>query len=241
MNIKAAINGGTSRAMHPRVPVTAQEIADDVLAVAAAGAFAVHFHPRDKDGNETLSRDAVADALRAIRRNGVAIPIGVTTGAWITPNTQDRLAQIRDWSELPDFASVNFDEDGAVEVATALIERGVGIEAGLATMTAAEVYGRSPVLGRCIRILLEPQEQSEDDALANVLQIERALKGVDETTPRVLHGTSRTVWPMLRLAGSRGYDGRIGFEDTIHREDGSIAESNAELVRNAVATTPPPS
>jgi len=233
MRVKAAINGGTSRALHARVPITAEEIADDVIAVAAAGAFAVHFHPRDPEGKETLSGDAVADAMRAIRRHAVGIPVGVTTGAWITPNAAERLAQINGWSVLPDFASVNFDEDGAVALALALLEHGVGIEAGMATVKAAEALVRSELSGRCIRMLLEPQEQSDDDAEANVLQMERILNGAGETTPRLLHGTLRTAWSMLKLAKVRGYDGRIGFEDTVHREDGSLASSNAELVRLA--------
>lgn len=38
---------------------------------------------------------------------------------------------------LPDFASVNWHEDGADEVAAALLEIGVGVEAGLWHVDAA--------------------------------------------------------------------------------------------------------
>ena len=38
---------------------------------------------------------------------------------------------------------------------------------------------------------------------------------------------------MLAEAKKRGYDSRIGFEDTLFLPDGSIAKSNAELVQSA--------
>ena len=224
MRVKAAINGGT---VHPSVPLTPDQLAEDVLAVAVAGAFAVHFHPRDGEGRETLAAHHVDAALRAIRARRPPIPIGVTTGAWISGR---RLEQIRWWSELPDFASVNFDEEQAEEVAEELLSRGVGIEAGLCTPAAAERYLR---FGRCMRVLLEPQERDVATAAANVERMESVLAG--DTAPRVLHGTGVTAWPMLHLARSRGYDGRIGFEDTLLLEDGAVASSNAGLVRAALA------
>lgn len=224
MRVKAAINGGT---VHPAVPLTPDQLAADVVAVAEAGAFAVHFHPRDDEGRETLAAQHVDAAVRAIRARRPPIPFGVTTGAWISGR---RLEQIRWWSELPDFASVNFDEDQAEEVAEELLSRGVGIEAGLCTPAAAERYLR---FGRCMRVLLEPQECDMTAVVANVERIERVL--ANDTAPRVLHGTAETVWPLLRLARTRGYDGRIGFEDTLLLDDGSAASSNAELLRAALS------
>ena len=36
-----------------------------------------------------------------------------------------------EWTTLPDFASVNFDEPGTTALAELLMEKGVGVEAGL--------------------------------------------------------------------------------------------------------------
>ena len=49
-----------------------------------------------------------------------------------------------------------------------------------------------------------------------------------------LHGTEATVWPMMDEAITRGYDVRIGLEDTLVMPDGRIARDNAELVTEAV-------
>jgi uncharacterized protein (DUF849 family) len=52
-------------------------------------------------------------------------------------------------------------------------------------------------------------------------------------TPRLLHGFEHSAWPLLDIALQRGYDTRIGFEDTLFMPDGSRAPSNAALVAAA--------
>ena len=68
--------------------------------------------------------------------------------------------------------------------------------------------------------------------LSATLALRRAGVAVD--VPRLLHGYERTVWAMLDEAAGRGYDVRIGLEDTLERPDGGRAEGNEELVRFAV-------
>jgi uncharacterized protein (DUF849 family) len=41
------------------------------------------------------------------------------------------------------------------------------------------------------------------------------------------------VWPLIDEAAARGYDIRVGFEDTLALPDGSLAVSNAVLVAEA--------
>jgi uncharacterized protein (DUF849 family) len=60
------------------------------------------------------------------------------------------------------------------------------------------------------------------------------LDGVAPSIPRLLHGFEMTAWPLLEHAGSHGFDTRMGLEDTLTREDGTVARDNAELVRLAV-------
>src|ERR1700722_10669076 len=45
--IQACLNGSTTRAEHPAVPLTPAELAAEARASAAAGAGSVHLHPRD--------------------------------------------------------------------------------------------------------------------------------------------------------------------------------------------------
>jgi uncharacterized protein (DUF849 family) len=133
---------------------------------------------------------------------------------------------------------VNFSEEGAVELAGLLLSRGVDVEAGLSDAVGAAVFVQSGLAARCLRVLLEPQEQEMERALATVHAIEQLLAvevgRLSQLQPVLLHGTERTVWPMMDEAIARGYDVRVGLEDTLVMPDGRTARDNAELVDEAV-------
>jgi uncharacterized protein (DUF849 family) len=231
--IEAALNGGRAAAAHPGVPVVPAELAAAAAEAAQAGAQAVHFHVRGADGRESLAPADVAAAVAEVRARGV--PFGVSTGAWILPDPAERLAVIRRWTVLPDFASINFDEPGAAELASHLLERGIGIEAGVANRFAAEQLAGSGIAERCLRIMFEPREQATADALAAVAGAEAVLDAAGIRSPRLLHGLDRTAWTLVDAARAKGYATRIGFEDTLTLPNGQPAASNGELVRAALA------
>jgi uncharacterized protein (DUF849 family) len=232
--LKACLNGGRQLDDHPRCPITPAELAADGAAAVAAGAEALHVHPRDEDGFESLAAHDVAATVEAMREI-VDAPIGVTTGAWIMPDADERLRTIEGWTLLPDFASVNFHEVGAVELAKSLLDREVAVEAGVFGPEAATALAASGLADRLVRILIEPMDESLDDAIATVDGIERILDGVGPDVHRLLHGHGNTAWDLLAEAARRGYDARIGLEDTIRLPDGSRTHDNAELVRAALA------
>jgi uncharacterized protein (DUF849 family) len=43
------------------------------------------------------------------------------------------------------------------------------------------------------------------------------------------------TWPLVADAFRRGHDTRVGFEDSVYLPDGTVARSNADLVRAAVS------
>ena len=128
--LQACLNGGLLKSAHHRVPTSASELACDAVAVLAAGAEELHIHVRAEDGAETLEPTAVAKTIQAVRRAAPGVPIGLGTGAWIMPGGRLRHPHIRDWTEKPDYASVNLGEADAPEVIDLLVAGGVGIEAG---------------------------------------------------------------------------------------------------------------
>jgi len=134
---------------------------------------------------------------------------------------------------LPDYASVNFHEDGATALAGLLLSRGVAIEAGLASPPAAEPFAASGRAGGGLRVLLEPQEGGSRAALERVAGVETVLDDAGVMVKRLLHGTDGTTWPLIDDAAARGYDTRVGFEDTLTLPDGARAPSNAVLVAEA--------
>lgn len=225
MLIKVALNGG-----RPGAPATAEEIAEDVAACAAAGATVFHVHPRGAGGMESLLPADADRVVAAIRAKTPHVSLGLTSGAWILPDVSERLDALAHWQTLPDFASVNFDEEGCELVARLLVERGIGVEAGIldAASTRRFLAAQIPV----VRVLIELQEQRLDDALRAIDPILAVLG--DHPAPRLLHGHGAMAWELLDEAARRGYDSRIGLEDVATLPDGRAA-TNVELFTAAVA------
>ncbi|TCB96263.1 hypothetical protein E0H26_16790 [Micromonospora zingiberis] len=229
--LKACLNGDRGRDAHPRVPLSPVELASDSARCAGLGVGAVHVHPRTADGVESLRPAVIADAVVAIRDAAPALPVGVSTGAWIEPDPLARVAVVRAWTVLPDFASVNAHEPGAEAVAQALYERGVMVEAGLWTVAAVGAYRRWRVpVGR---VLVECMTADPEAALAEAAAMLDAL--APQGPPVLLHAEGAGVWAVLAEAVRRGLDTRIGLEDTVRLPDGSLAPDNAALVAAAVA------
>src|SRR6478736_6292810 len=98
MLLQAALNGPVTRIDHPAVPEAAEALARDAVACVAAGARAIHLHPRDDSGRESLAAvvvDRVVSHVRAV----CGVPVGVTTGAWIEPDAARRVGLVRAWRE----------------------------------------------------------------------------------------------------------------------------------------------
>jgi uncharacterized protein (DUF849 family) len=229
--LQATLNGPLTKADHDAVPVTMQELAAAASQCVSAGARAFHVHPRDESGVESLQARVVDRVVLAVRAPH-GMPVGVTTGEWIEPGLQQRLRLIREWT-CPDYASVNLSEPGAVEVMQALLATRVGIEAGVCTVEDAELLVRCGLSGRVTRVMIEPVEVSELDAVPLVGAIHDVLDRADIRTPRLQHGDGEATWILIQDAVRRGIDTRVGFEDTLLLPDGQPATSNADLVRAA--------
>jgi uncharacterized protein (DUF849 family) len=234
MLIKAAINGGRTRAEHALIPITPKEQAAAVVECLGAGATAVHLHIRSSSGVESLDPEDVARTLRAVKSAAPNSAVGISTGAWIVPDPVDRIGLANTWEVVPDFASVNFGEEGATELTELLLSRGVAVEAGLCDAGDAELFVNSRLAPHCLRVLLEPQEQEIETARSTVNKMRMVLDDDGTSLERVLHGTEATTWPMLEEAIRQGYGLRIGFEDTLQLRDGRFAQSNAELLADAL-------
>ncbi|MFF7205031.1 3-keto-5-aminohexanoate cleavage protein [Streptomyces sp. NPDC008141] len=235
--IQVCLNGNRSAADGAAVPLTPSALAESAALAVAAGAADVHVHPKTPCGEDTLSPRVVAEVLTAIR-SVVGVPVGVTTGAWAEPDPARRVRRIRDWTVLPDHASVNWHEEGAEEVAAALMERGVGVEAGIWSGTRGASRFRSSALApRVLRVLAEVTDTDASTASATAGALLDGLDGA-HGLPVLLHGEDGGAWPVLRLAGRLGLDTRVGLEDVLVLPDGGAAESNAQLVACARAFGP---
>lgn len=227
MAVKCCLNGGRRRAEHPAVPQTPDELAADAIAVRAAGAFAVHLHPRGRDGSQTLDATACDAAVRAIRAKARGLPIGLSTAAAIDPDPFARAAAIRTWRQPPDFVSVNIHEAGWAGIARAALHSGIAVEAGLAKPADAEELSESPFAHQVLRALVEVAGGADDARAVSEL----IPKGI----PQLWHGWGQLTWEVVSAAVAAGIDVRVGLEDTLVLPDGREASNNAELVAAAVA------
>jgi uncharacterized protein (DUF849 family) len=232
MLLQATLNGDFTKADHPAIPESAEELVRDARACLAAGARAFHLHPRDADGREQLHADVVDTVVVAVK-DACGVPVGVSTGEWIEPDLKRRVELIRSWRR-PDYASVNLFEPGSIEIMRACLEAGVGIEAGLISVEDAEKLAASGLGSRLTRIMIEPVEVPAADAIALVDDIHVVLDRHGLTAPRLQHGDGEATWVLLTDAIQRGIDTRIGLEDTLYEPDGSRTTGNAALVRAAV-------
>ena len=233
MMIQACLNGGRGKEENPAVPVTPRELAEDAVRVRQAGASELHFHPRDSAGGETLEPHHVAASIEAIRDAVPGMPIGVGTGSWIPPGGSARLEHVRKWAVRPDYASVNLNEADAENNMALLTDMDIGIEAGIWSHDDAEQFVELEIASNCLRVLLEMISDDPAKAEAEYGKCMDVLRTAGLDVPILLHGVDGSVWPMVKLAREQGHDTRVGFEDGFLLPDGSVARSNADLVRQA--------
>ena len=195
MLIQACLNGSTTRAEHPAVPLTPAELAAEARASAAAGAESVHLHPRDPSGAQTLIPDHVLAAVAAVRAAS-GLPVGVTTGIWtVDGDTARRMSLVDRWTgqHRPDFASINVNEPGTDALADLLTSLGIEIEAGVWT-----AGGRAAARRELVRRPGDPGAARTGRPVTGRGRRDGrgGVGGTDQARDRARHScTTVTAWP----------------------------------------------
>lgn len=234
MLLKIALNGARTKSESPYIPHSLDEIEREVKSLYKRSYKVHHIHCYDKHGKESLKPGDVNNLVSVIRNISPEIQLGISTGEWIEPNLEKRIDQIKSWELVPDFASVNMIEENAIAIAELLIDKGILVEPGLDGKEAAEIFVKSDIKNGCCRVLIEPPEVSLASAMITVNEIENVLDLSRISIKRLLHGFNSISWDILREAKKRGYDTRIGMEDTIYLQDGKKTASNLEIVNHAI-------
>lgn len=246
-----SLNGSRGAADGAAVPVSPGDLVESALGAVAAGAGEVLVHPRTPCGRESLSPRVVGPLLAALRDpgigsehrigggagsgaagaagSGVGVPLCVLASVAAEPDPAGRLERVRSWTVLPDRAVVRFAEPGARELAEALLERGVAVDAEVPVGGAPEPLARFlawPVRDHA-RVRLTAELAFADPGA--IVELLRRLPPV----PVLLFGREAASWPVLRLAARCGTGARTGVGDVLHLPDGRAARSNAELVAAA--------
>jgi uncharacterized protein (DUF849 family) len=104
--ITCAVTGSIhTPSMSPHLPITAQEIADQAVGAAQAGAAIVHLHARDpNDGRPVQTPEAFAPFLQVIKQRSNVV-VNITTGGAPTMSIEERVRPAASFK--PEVASLN--------------------------------------------------------------------------------------------------------------------------------------
>jgi 3-keto-5-aminohexanoate cleavage enzyme len=237
----APVGGELTRVQQPNLPLSAEEVAEEVARCREAGASIVHLHVRDDRGEPTQGRDHFARAIDAIKRAAPDVIIQTSTGGSVGM-TEDQRSQPLDLK--PEMATlttgtVNFG-DVVFENPFPLVERFFLRMREIDVQPEFEVFdtGMVETARRLVR---------DHDADGRHLHFDLVLGvpgGMAGTPEAVLHmasilpagatwtatGIGRTHLPVTLTALAAGGHVRTGFEDTIYYAKGRLAASNAELI-----------
>ncbi|MEM1317680.1 MAG: 3-keto-5-aminohexanoate cleavage protein [Pseudomonadota bacterium] len=225
--LQACLNGGRAETF---VPASAKQLAEAAHDAFVAGAEEFHIHPRNLERVETLHARAVAEAVSALREKVGYAPIGLGSGAWIAPGGRKRHSDIASWQTCPNYVSVNFGEEDALDVIKILNGHRVGFEAGLWTERDTLRFIAEGPYDNLERVLIEMPDVAPDEAIDLSKACLTILKKAGCDAPILLHGEGESTWPCLQEAAKLGLQTRIGFEDTLLLPDGLPAPDNTALV-----------
>jgi uncharacterized protein (DUF849 family) len=239
--MKACLNGRRGHDDHPAVPLTPAELAAAAAGAVAAGAEAIHVHPRDPAGRESLQAADVGAAVTAVRQACPGTPVGVTTGLWVTGgDPHARAAAVAGWAALPaagrpDFASVNLGEAGAADLPGVLARAGIAAEAGVWSAADADRLAAVPPATAWLWVMVEISGVPAAEGGPAADAVLARLDELGVTLPRLLHGEGESCWPLIEHAGRLGLPARVGLEDTLTGPGGVPVDGNADLIRLGLA------
>lgn len=262
--VTCAVTGsGDTPRLSPAVPVTPAEIAQEALAAADAGAAVVHIHVRDPRTRAASMDEALyAEVVERIRARNRDVVINLTTGpgARFQPGSPDPAqpgagttlttpeARVRHVEALRpdlcslDVGSMNFGGHVFVNTPDHLAAMAARIRAA-GVKPEIEVFDTGHV--RQARHMIDRGELDRPPLFQICLGIPWGAAATPESMlfmrgllpPDAIwsaFGISRDQFPMVAQAVLLGGHVRVGLEDNLYLERGTLAPGNAALVERAV-------
>ncbi|MFK4259595.1 BKACE family enzyme [Agrobacterium tumefaciens] len=241
--IMVAPNGARrTKADHPALPMTIDEIVETAAACHAAGAGAIHAHVRDADGQHSLDRDLYAQLIARLTERLPQMLVQVSTEAVGLYRADEQMDMVR--ALKPRAVSVALREilpDGSNEMIAADFYRwcadtGIAIQHILydsaEVLRLARLYerrilpgGRSDVLYVLGRYTVD--QQSDPAELQRFIDASAAMPVAPDW---MICAFGRAETMCLEAALRAGGKVRVGFENSLWHADGSVARSNEERV-----------
>ena len=261
--ITCAVTGSSPLPEHDNFPITPEQIAEQGLAAAEAGASILHLHVRDPaTGGQSTELELYREAVGRIRQHNNEVILNVTTGPGCTwmqseddpavcgPGTimftaERRLEHILDLKPdmcTLDICTMNLWGGAAINLDPMITRMGHMIQdAGVLPEIECFEAGDFVFADDLMAKNAIPKQSPYSFVLGTKYGLPatpEAMMYSKNQIPRGSHwtgfGVSRHSFPMAAQAILLGGNVRTGFEDTIYLRRGQKADDNADLVRWSV-------
>ncbi|MFT5182286.1 MAG: hypothetical protein ACI8S3_002176 [Alphaproteobacteria bacterium] len=263
--VSCAITGGSdTKHMNPAVPVTPEEIANEVIAAHAAGASIAHIHVRDpKTAKASMDPALYKEVVDRVRDAGCPILLNLTTGPGgilvVDPeaphnfrqgsalsSAEERVQHIvenrPDMCTL-DVTTMNY-SDMAVTNTMAMLDKMAGLIQQVGVKIEMEVFDTGQLWqasDMCARgVITDPQPLFQLclgipwGGRATIETMQLMRDQLPANAVWASFGISRFEFPMVASAVVLGGHVRVGMEDNLYLSRGVLTPGNRPLVERAV-------
>ena len=233
-----------TKQMNPNVPVTPDEIAEDVRRCADAGASVIHVHARDSQQKPTFDTAIFREIVAGIKSTSPEVIIQLSTGARAGKDWEARMNPIRLLPEMGSFTTGSNNMPGIIyENAPQFIEALAGVYKETGVVPEIEVFETGMIHNA---VYLQRKGYIKAPLHFNfVLGVPGSMPGtvknllfLSESIPQgstwTVSGVGKTEIILSTAAIIMGGNVRVGLEDNIFMPDGSPS-SNIKLVEKVVA------
>jgi uncharacterized protein (DUF849 family) len=261
--LTCAVTGGAPIQNNPAVPITPQQIAEQAIDAARAGAAVAHIHVRDpKTGRSSMELDLYREVVERIRDSGSDVIINLTTGTgaqfhpgkddpkvagpgteYCTPEVRARhIAALKPDMCSLDFCTMWFRTRAFINSPEHIAEIARTAKAA-GTVTEFECFDTGDV--NLATKMMADGLVTSPAFFQLVMGVNYGLAATPETMLYVRNllppgsqwaafGIGPMAFPMLAQALLLGGHVRVGLEDNYYLEKGRKAPHNAALVEKAV-------
>ena len=252
--ITAAVTGAwPKKENNPNVPMTPQEIADDVYACWKAGAAVAHLHMRDDEGNGTMDTAKFEETVNLIHTKypDCDIVLNLTTSGDIHADDEIRVAHVKKLKpEMAsyDCGSMNWLNSGLFLntpkflTDCGLLFQELGVKPEIEAFDPGMIGNAAYYIKK--GVLKTPVHFQFCMGCANgIAGTMKNLIFMKETADELVgkgnytwscFGVGHSAMEMLYGAVALGGGIRVGMEDNVMYAKGQLAESNVQFVERAV-------
>lgn len=249
--ITAAVTGAwPKKENNPNVPLTPQEIADDVYQCWQAGAAVAHLHMRDDEGNGTMSADKFRKTVQTIKTKypDCDIVLNLTTSGDLHATEETRqfhLKELKPEMASYDCGSMNWMNSGLFlnppkfleELGTLMQELNIKpeIEAFDPGMIAnAAYYLKKGVLKAPLHFqMCMGCANGIPGSVKNLVFMKETMDTLCPGSTWSAFGVGHSAMEIMYATIALGGHLRVGMEDNVMYAKGVLADSNRQFVERA--------